>query len=111
KLSQAYDSYVEGLGFYKDKSETQRAVLRMARRLGEADVDAPPDFYRAAMAYVQKWVASPRLLSAMARARERNLIHRISSALDQRGLPRELLFMALQESDFDASAVGPVTRG
>src|SRR5262249_23618586 len=32
KLSEAYDSYVEQLGFYKDMSETQRAVLRMARR-------------------------------------------------------------------------------
>ena len=110
KLSQAYDSYVEGLGFYKDKSETQRAVLRMARRLGEADVDAPPDFYLTAMTYVQKWVASPRLRRAMARAQERNLIRRISSALDERGLPRELLFMVLQESDFASSAVGPATR-
>jgi soluble lytic murein transglycosylase-like protein len=109
KLSQAYDSYVEGLGFYKDKSETERAILRLARRLGEADVDAPPDFYRATLAYAQKWTASPRLVRGIARARERNLIRRITSVLDDRGLPRELLFMVLQESGFASSAVGPVT--
>jgi membrane-bound lytic murein transglycosylase D len=81
--------------------------MRMARRLGEADFDVP---YKLTMAYVQRWSGTPRLRRAIARARERSLIDPITKALDEKGLPRELLFMVLQESDFDSSSVGPATR-
>jgi hypothetical protein len=110
KLTQAYDNYVDVLGLYADKSETEKAVMRMARRLGEADLDVPPDFYKLTMAHVQRWSRTPRLRRAIARARERGLIDAITKALDEKGLPKELLFMALQESDFDSSSVGPPAR-
>jgi hypothetical protein len=35
------ESFLEALGLYDGKSSTERAVLRMARRLGEADLDVP----------------------------------------------------------------------
>jgi membrane-bound lytic murein transglycosylase D len=109
KLTQAYDSYIELLGLYDGLSQTEIAVLRMARRLGEADFKVPEDFHTLAMTYVQRWFATGRLGAAIARARERNLIQRIRRALDERGLPREFLFVVLQESNFDTSLVGPLT--
>jgi hypothetical protein len=110
RLTQAYDGYVERLGLYDGKSQTERAVLRMARRLGEVDLDVPADFYKLTMAHVHKWSSTSRLQNAITRARERNLIQRIKKALDERGLPKELIFLALEESEFDTSRVGPRKR-
>ena len=43
------------------------------------------------------------------RAREGHLLELVYKALDERGLPRELALMPLQESDYDIASVGPPT--
>ena len=77
KLTLEYDEYIERLGLYDGKSETEKAVLRMARGLGEVDLNVPADFYKLTMTYVERWSRSRRLGAAIARARDRNLIYRI----------------------------------
>jgi pSer/pThr/pTyr-binding forkhead associated (FHA) protein len=110
KFENDYDRYLERIGWYRNKTPEERAVMRLARRLGETDLAVPPDFHRAALEYVAKWRATPELRRAMERAHERLLNRRIAAALDQYGLPREFMFLALQESRFNAAAVGPKTR-
>ena len=103
QLEREYDRYLDLVGSYAGKSPTERAVMRLARRLGETDLDVPPDFYTLSMKYVDKWrtTDSARLRGALSRARQGNLILRIRSALDQLALPSELSFLPLQESDFN----------
>jgi soluble lytic murein transglycosylase-like protein len=109
KLEREYDRYLGILGLYDRKTPTQKAVMSLARRLGETDLDVPPEFYKLAMSYVDKWRSSPRLRPSVDRARQRNLVEKIQRALDQQGLPREFLYLALQESNFDATLVSPRT--
>jgi hypothetical protein len=50
------------------------------------------------------------LRTSLDRARQRNLPRIIITALDQYKLPRELFFVPLKESTYDATQVGPPTR-
>ncbi len=106
RLKQEYDRYLESLGLYEGKSAMEKEVMRMARELGETDLEVPPDFYKLAMVYVEKWRRTAALRDALDRARQGGLIEKIRVALNQQGLPREFLFVALQESRFDVKAVG-----
>lgn len=108
QLEEEYDCYLELIGLYVSKSPTERAVMRMARRLGEADLEVPPGFHALSMSFVDKWrTRASSLRAALGRARQRNLVQKIHQALDQQALPRELFFLPLQESGFDTAAVGP----
>jgi predicted Ser/Thr protein kinase len=109
KLEQDYDRYLQSLGLYTGRSPIEQATMQLARRLGETDLEVPPDFQKAVMDYVERWRRTPRLRAALDRARQRMLPRRIRLALDQYGLPREFMFLALQESDFDTTKVGPPT--
>jgi pSer/pThr/pTyr-binding forkhead associated (FHA) protein len=110
KFEQEYDRYLETLGLYSGRSPVEQAIMRLARRLGETDLELPPDFQKVVLQYVEFWRSTPRLRTALDRARQRNLLKRIRLALDQYGLPSEFMFLALQESDFDATRVGIPTR-
>jgi hypothetical protein len=109
ELDAAYDRYVTLAGAYQGKTEIEQAVMRMARRFGETDLDIPAGFHELTLAHVRRWSESGRLKNGFARARKDKLLHRIRSVLDERGLPKELVFLALVESNFDESAVGPRT--
>jgi tRNA A-37 threonylcarbamoyl transferase component Bud32 len=109
-IAQAYDNLVEVLGVYDDVAPANRAILRLARRLGEADLEAPPDFVESTMTFVRRWSGSPQLSRALAHARDAGLIVSIRQSLEAKGLPKEFLLVPLQESVFDAAAVGPPTR-
>jgi membrane-bound lytic murein transglycosylase D len=110
KLKQEYDQYLESLGLYRGKNPSEKEVMRMVRELGETDLEVPPDFYKLLMAYVEKWRRSAGLRDSLDRARQASLIEKTRVALNQQGLPRQFLFIALQESRFNARAVGPQTR-
>ena len=109
QLEQEYDRYLDAVGLYAGKSPTEKAVMRLARRLGETDLEVPADFYTLSMKVVDKWKTTPRLRSALSRARQGNLMQQIRRALDQQALPRELSFLPLEESSFETAAVGPRT--
>jgi pSer/pThr/pTyr-binding forkhead associated (FHA) protein len=109
-LERDYDQYLEKIGAYSGKSQVELAVMRLSRRLGEPDLSIPPGFQETVLEYVEKWRRTPRLRTALDLAKQRDLLRRIRIAMDQQGLPRELVFVALQESGFDARRVGPPTR-
>jgi pSer/pThr/pTyr-binding forkhead associated (FHA) protein len=109
KLEQDYDRYLESLGLYTGRTPAEQAIMQLSRRLGETDLELPPDFQKTVMEYIERWRRTPRLRTALDRARQRMLPRRIRLALDQYSLPREFMFLALQESDFDTTKVGPPT--
>ncbi len=110
RIRRAYDDFLKNLGLYEGKTPVQQAIMRLARNLGETDLDVPPDFIQTTLLYVEKWRSTPRLRNALERAKQRSLPRIIGTALDQYGLPRELFFVPLQESSYDATQVGPPTR-
>ncbi len=110
RQEQDYDQFLKNLGIYDNKTPVQRAVMRLARRLGETDLNVPADFFQKTMFYVELWRRTPRLRTALDRARQRGLPQIITKALDQYGLPREFFFLPLQESNYDATRVGEQTN-
>jgi soluble lytic murein transglycosylase-like protein len=112
KLEDEFEKYLVKTGWYANRSPREQAVMRLARRLGEADLDMPSGFIETVMEYVQRWKSTPRLRRALERARNQNpnLIKTIRYWLAENDLPNEFLFIALQESDFDRTKVGPRTR-
>jgi pSer/pThr/pTyr-binding forkhead associated (FHA) protein/soluble lytic murein transglycosylase-like protein len=110
KLEDEFERYLVKAGFYKNRSSREQAVMRLARRLGEADLDMPSGFFATVMEYVERWKSTPRLRRALDRARKQNLLKTIRYWLAENDLPNEFLFIALQESDFDKNRVGPKTR-
>jgi membrane-bound lytic murein transglycosylase D len=110
EMQREYDRFLEKLGAYKEKTPVEKAIMRLARRLGETDLAMPDNFNQTTLAYVAKWRSTPRLRIAFDRARQRNLPQIIRTALDMQGLPRELIFIPLQESGYNHTAVGPPTR-
>ena len=106
---QAYDQFLTTLGLYEGKTPVQRAIMRLARQLGDADLDVPPDFFQATQAYVERWRSTQRLKNSLEHARQQSLPQIILTALDQYGLPREFFFIPLQESGYDPRVIGPQT--
>ena len=109
-LEDEYEKYLVKVGWYANKSPQEREVMRLARRLGEADLEIPPGFYQTVMEWVQDYKTTNRLRGALARARERKLIPTIAHFLREKDLPMEFLFIALQESSFNKDSVGPETK-
>ncbi len=110
KLEEEYDKYLEKIGWYRGKTGTQRAIMRMARRLGEADLDVPEGFYETVMDYVASWKRTAKLRNTIQQARSNGIMTMIQDHLSERDLPQEFTFIALQESGFDSRAVGKPTR-
>ncbi|MCA9741081.1 MAG: lytic transglycosylase domain-containing protein [Deferribacteres bacterium] len=111
ELSKSYDSYLEeldiGRGFrgYEDK-----LILRMARIFGESELEMPAEFSETVKAYIRKWQSSPRLNESIMRSLQFEYVEPIVKAMFKEGLPPHYYYLALQESDFDTSKVGPRTR-
>lgn len=111
ELSKSYDSYLEdldiGRGFrgYEDK-----LILRMARIFGESELEMPADFSETVKAYIRKWKSSGRLEGSIKRSIENEYVSAIGKTMLAEGLPPHFYYIALQESDFDTSKVGPRTR-
>lgn len=109
QMEAEYEAFVTELGVYAKHPEDERVMLRVARQFGECDVNVPAEFLVEVRRYVKRWSASTRLARGLQRARDKGYASVIGEALAARGLPRHYLFLALQESDFDARAIGPPT--
>jgi hypothetical protein len=88
----------------------ERIILHMARVFGEADLDVPKGFVAKVKEYIGRWQSSPRYRNAIARLEEKGYGPPIYRALTEQGLPPQFIYLAMQESDFRAQAVGPPTR-
>jgi hypothetical protein len=110
-MEQSYDSYLATLHIYNPKmTERQRLIMRVARIFGECELDMPADFEAEINRYIERWRASGRLKTAILTAQQNGYTDTISGELLSRGLPPQFFYLALQESGFNAYAVGPLTR-
>jgi membrane-bound lytic murein transglycosylase D len=106
-----YDQFLSTLHIYDPKSSEQhRLIMRVARIFGECEIDMPPDFEREVMRYIGYWQSSGRFKRDIAVAKERGYTRSIPQALFAQGLPVQFFYLAMQESNFDNFASGPMTR-
>lgn len=110
-LENNYDRFLASLHVYDPKmTEQQRIILRVARIFGECELDMPPGFEAEVNRYIDDWRSSGRLAGALQTARSNGYAETISRELVGQGLPPQFFYLALQESNFDPMASGPVTR-
>ena len=110
-MEKNYDNFLNTLHVYDAKlSPQQRLILRIARIFGESELALPPDFMAEIEEYISKWKSSNRLAKALKTAQDNGYIPVIARELLAQDLPPQFLYMALQESNFDAYISGPPTR-
>jgi len=110
-LESNYDRFLASLHVYDPKmTEQQRIMLRVSRTFGECELDMPPGFEAEINKYIDEWRASGRLSRALHTAQTNGYANAISQELVGQGLPPQFFYLALQESNFDPLASGPVTR-
>ena len=110
-LESKYDRFVKELGLYDSSmSEQDRAVFRVARMFGECEATMPKEFLAEVNKYIKRWRSTDRLTNGIRRAHQHGYTGAISSTMFNRNLPPHFFYLALQESGFDAKAIGPKTR-
>src|SRR5258707_14289011 len=70
----------------------------------------PPEIEAEIDRYIERWRSSGRLKAAILTAQQNGYTETISRDLLARGLPPQFFYLALQESNFNPYAVGPLTR-
>lgn len=111
ELNTTYDKYIGELGVYTEgMDEKQRLIYRVARIFGECEIGVPEGFVGEVENYIGLWKLSDRLSKSVGRARERGYIPMISGAMLGQHMPPQFFYLALQESEFDSTTVGPPTR-
>ena len=110
RLQAQYGDLLRTLGIYSDRTPADvKLIYQTIHRLGESEATVPRGFVEEVRKYIKRWDAA-QLRASVARANAQGLAPRVSDILLQHNLPREFLYLALQESDFDPKAIGPSTR-
>ncbi len=113
RMTQQYEGYVRELGVYRSLTDTERLIYRVARIFGESEFEIPAGFVRAVQEEIDTyWLASgrSRWLRAVRHAEEQGYTPVIVRTMLEHGLPPEMYYLALQESNLNVNAVGPETR-
>jgi membrane-bound lytic murein transglycosylase D len=110
QMESEYDSFVGELGIYGKVPEDERYILHMARRFGEYEVNTPKEFVAEVKRYIERWRSTERLGNSLKKIKQKGWGPAIGKAFSERDLPRQFLYLALVESNFDERAVGPPTR-
>ena len=110
EMERSYNDFVKDLGVYKKIPEEERFILQIARLFGECEVNVPPGFAKEVKNYIKKWKSTDRLREAIQRAKSNNYIPTILKTLNENNLTPHFFYLPLQESGFEARAIGPKTR-
>lgn len=110
EMEKTYDNFVKDLGLYKKMGEEERLIFQIARLFGECEVNVPPGFAKEVKNYIKKWKSTDRLREAIQRAKSNNYIPTILKTLNENNLTPHFFYLPLQESGFEARAIGPKTR-
>ena len=107
RLESQYDDLIKTLGIYSDRTPADvRVIYRTIHRLGESEATVPSGFIREVQRTVKQWRGAD-IETAFARAKGNGLGPLVTDIFRQHHLPRELFYIALQESKFDPRAIGP----
>jgi membrane-bound lytic murein transglycosylase D len=109
-MERNYDQFVKELGLYRKMRQEDRIIFQIARLFGECDVKVPKGFVEEVWNYIRKWKATDRLEKALSRSKSEGYVSIITQTMTDNNLPPHFFYLALQESDFEARAVGPKTK-
>jgi hypothetical protein len=104
-----YDAIVARL-YDRKLDEKDRLILKVTRLFGECDIAAPPDYLAEVKRYIQKWQSTGRFARAVKLSQERGYPHVIANAFIAQNLPPQYYYLAMQETNFDAFAIGLTTH-
>ena len=110
RQAELYEGYIEELGLYRELSAEEREIYRVARIFNESEFTMPAGFVREVKAVIQQWQGSGRFENAVRTAEQNGYTRTIVRTMRHYGLPPEFFYLAMQESNFNACAVGPQTR-
>ncbi len=111
EMANQYDALLEELGVLDDSLPSEdRLILRMARVFGECEVAMPKGFIDEVKRYIDVWRSDQRFTDALQQAHAQNLAPLVTRIMLEHHMPPQFFYVALQESDFRAQAVGPETR-
>jgi pSer/pThr/pTyr-binding forkhead associated (FHA) protein len=111
KLEKSYQRYMESLNVYgKGLGAQEKIILRMARHFGECEINMPKGFAAEVSDFIENWKSSQRLSKVVKKAKRQGYIPKIVKAMSDQELPAEFFYLAVQESNLDHRAVGPLTR-
>lgn len=105
-----YDELVARITHDKKLSNTDRLILRVTRLFGECETAAPPNYLKDVQGHIAKWQQTGLFAPNVKLAADRGLTQRIANAFIAQNLPPQYYYLAMVESGFDASAIGPPTR-
>lgn len=110
-----YQQYVDEmkslrLKFPTDSQYEEELISRVARGFGESELELPEGFINEVKSYIERWQKSARMKRAMKHLSDNHYAYIIIDALEKEGLPIYLLYLPLQESNYDTHAIGPETR-
>jgi pSer/pThr/pTyr-binding forkhead associated (FHA) protein/soluble lytic murein transglycosylase-like protein len=108
---QEYVKEAESLRFRFSLSSRyeEELITRVAREFGESELEVPDDFVAEVKRYISYWKSSSRMQQAMSNLEKNHYAPAIIAALEQQGLPLHLIYLPLQESNYDTLAIGPET--
>lgn len=114
RLADRYDAYVRELGTIRRAGPDELAMYRVARVFNESELVMPAGFLNLVRDMIQVYWQTPagrsRFERAVNDANRLGYTGRIVAALRQHGLPAQFFYLALQESNLNVRAVGPLTR-
>jgi serine/threonine protein kinase len=109
QLEQFYEEVVSS-SYGRRLNERERLILRVTRLFGESDAAAPRDYISEVNRYIEQWRSTPRFEQAVKRAQDNGYAKTIVAAFIARQLPPQYFYLAMQESSFIPTLVGPPTR-
>lgn len=112
KRYQKYVNEAKAFSFsFSNKSQYEDdLILKVARGFGESELELSEGFINEVKRYIDYWKQSERLHQAMAHLEAHGYSPLIINALAREGLPLYFVYLPLQESNYDAKAIGPETR-
>lgn len=109
QMEQLYEE-VASRAYGRPLNERERLILRVTRLFGECDVAAPQEYLREVNRYIELWRTTTRFATGVKRAQDNGYTRTIAAAFMARQLPPQYFYLALQESNFIPTNVGPPTR-
>lgn len=98
------------LRFPTAKRYEEELIAKVTSELGESELELPDDFVAEVRKYIKYWQGSARMKKAMDNIEKNNYLPIVTGALKKHGLPLYFVYLPLQESNYDAQAIGPSTR-
>jgi soluble lytic murein transglycosylase-like protein len=98
----------------RNLTDEEKIIHKLARVFNESEFEMPSGFARSVRDMIDQYWKTPagvdRLTRSIQKAEKSGYTGRIVRTMRKYGLPPQLFYLALQESNFDVKAIGPPTR-